>query len=251
VSVNGIGIFGFEIEFGVFLVEGNPNLTFILFIALTLLAVLGSRFAYYARRNRARTDIAIQTPIWQHLTYIGVLAALYSLVGLLEIVSSLSFDAKNGLILATTLVLAFAVRQIHYLASGGSEGRQSGLFERVTRAVFVAAIFVYVLAVTLAGQTVWSAALEGISALGFVAYGIAYFHDQASSARLQGTMLDSLLRHLLPILTFASLISVVALAVPFGLARIVVLHVQVVFVIMTATAMMTATIKLRQHLAGL
>jgi len=108
-----------------------------------------------------------------------------------------------------------------------------------------------VLAVAFAGHTAWSAALEGAGALGFVMYGIAYFHDQTAHSRLQGTMLDSLLRHLLPVLTFASLVSIVALAVPFGLERVVVLHVQVVFVIMTATGLMTATIKLRQNLAGL
>ena len=64
-------------------------------------------------------------------------------------------------------------------------------------------------------------------------------------------MLDSLLRHLFPVLTFASMASVVALAVPFGLDRAVVLHVQVVFLVMTATALMAATIRLRQNLASL
>jgi hypothetical protein len=72
-----------------------------------------------------------------------------------------------------------------------------------------------------------------------------------SVGRLQGTMLDSLLRHLLPVLTFAALVSIVTLATVAGLDRAVVLHVQVVFIIMTATALMTATIKLRQNLASL
>jgi hypothetical protein len=52
-------------------------------------------------------------------------------------------------------------------------------------------------------------------------------------------------------MTFAALVGIVALAVPLGVPLIVVLHVQVVFVIMTATALMTATIKLRQNLATL
>jgi hypothetical protein len=78
-----------------------------------------------------------------------------------------------------------------------------------------------------------------------------YFRSQAADSRLQGTMLDSLLRHLLPVLVFAALVGVVALAIPLGVSRLVVLHVQVVCVIMTATSLMTATIKLRQNLAGL
>ena len=43
----------------------------------------------------------------------------------------------------------------------------------------------------------------------------------------------------------------VDLATVAGLPRVVVMHLQVVFVIMTATALMTATIKLRQNLASL
>ena len=43
----------------------------------------------------------------------------------------------------------------------------------------------------------------------------------------------------------------VDLATLVGLDRAIVLHVQVVFVIMTATTLMTATIKLRQNLASL
>jgi hypothetical protein len=78
-----------------------------------------------------------------------------------------------------------------------------------------------------------------------------YYREQMAESRVQGTMLDSLLRHLLPVLTFAALVSVVALAIPAGLDRAIVLHVQVVFIIMTATALMTATIKLRQNLASL
>jgi hypothetical protein len=52
-------------------------------------------------------------------------------------------------------------------------------------------------------------------------------------------------------LTFASLTGIVAFAVPLGVDRLVVLHIQVVFIIMTATSLMTATIKLRQNLATL
>ena len=243
-----VTLLGRDIEFGLFEVAGDPNLTFIFFIGLMLLAVLGSRFAYYAHRNMSATEIGSQTPIWQSLRYIGLLAALYGLVGVLEISSSLQFDEKNGLLLGATLLLAFALRQIHSTATGGSEIHP---LERVVRGLFVGIVVVYVLAVFSLGQSAVTAALEGAGALAFVTYGIAYFHDQTSNARLQGTMLDSLLRHLLPVLTFTSFVSIVALAIPFGLDRIIVLHIQVVFIIMTATALMTATIKLRQNLAGL
>jgi uncharacterized membrane protein YoaK (UPF0700 family) len=147
-----------------------------------------------------------------------------------------------------TLALAFSLRQIQFTASGSD---QQSRLERIGRIFFIALVVAYVIAVSTGGQNVVTAALEGLTALGFVTYGTISYHEQTADSRLQGTMLDSLLRHLLPVLTFASLISIVALAIPFNLPRIVVLHIQVVFVIMTATALMTATIKLRQNLAGL
>lgn len=240
------------VEFGLYNVGGNPNLTFIFFIGLTILAVLGLRFAYYAYRNRSETEIETQTPIWNHLAYIGTLTALFGVAGLLEIVSSLTIPYKDVAMLGATLMLAFAIREIHYTstrADGGAD--RTHPFERLTRAAFVAAVFVQGVLLFQFGASDLTATVGSLSALGFLAYGISFYRDQVSQSRLRGTMLDSLLRHLLPILTFAALSVVVTLAVPFGLDRIVVLHVQVVFIIMTATALMTGTIKLRQNLAGL
>jgi len=62
---------------------------------------------------------------------------------------------------------------------------------------------------------------------------------------------DTLLRHLLPVLLFAAMVPALDLSVLVDLDRVVVLHVRVVFVIMTAVTLMTATIKLRQNLASL
>lgn len=241
----------FEVEFGLFPVaEGAEGLTLILFVALSLLATLGLRFAYYAHRNMARTEIAVQRTLWVLLRYVGALAALFGLTGVLEIVSSLTVDGKNGLLLAMALVLALALRQIHRTATGEAELLSESL-DRGIRLAFVAAVLLYVGLVAVTGPTTMTATLEGLCALGFVLYGGAYFRTQAASSRLQGTMLDSLLRHLLPVLAFAALVGVVAFAVPLGVAPVVVLHVQTVLIVMTATSLMTATIKLRQNLATL
>jgi hypothetical protein len=241
----------YSVEFGLVLVEENPSLTFLLFIAFVLISVLGFRFAYYAWRNRRQSDVPVQREIWRYLQHIGTVALLYGAVSVLEIVSSISVPASDALLLTGTLLLAFALRQVYLAANTRDQSESLYAYERPTRAVFILAVVVYALAVTVFGQTDLTAALLGGSALAYVGYGMAYFYDQTSRARLQGTMLDSLLRHLLPILTFASLVSIVTIAVPFGLERVVVMHVQLVFIIMTATGFMTATVKLRQNLAGL
>lgn len=239
------------VEIGVDLVAANPNLTFIFFIGLAILAVLGLRFAYYAHRNRTETEITAQTRIWSHLLYVGVFATLYALSGLLEIVTSLQLPEKSALLLATTLLLAFAIRHINHVAASAGADEKLWLGERAVRVASVGAVFLLAVVVSVDGTSQLTAAVEGLSATAFLGYGVICVRGQMAAPRLQGTMLDSLLRHLLPVLAFTGLVSVVNLAAAAGLDRIVVLHVQVVFIIMAATALMTATIKLRQNLAGL
>lgn len=235
-----------EVEFGVHLIEDEPGLTLILFIAFSLLAIIGSRFWYYAHKNHQATEIQTQQAIWVYMRYIGLLATAYGGVGVAQIVTSLDFAAMNAVLLATTLVIAFTIRQIHFAGPGAPPTP----LERLIRAGFLALVFVYAIAVYTTPIRL-AAGIEGLSALAFLLYGATFFEDQTADARLQGTLLDSLLRHLMPVLAFAALVGITALATAMGLAPVVVWHVQVVLIIMTGTALMTGTIKLRQNLAGL
>lgn len=238
------------VEVGVDNVANNPNLTFIFFIGLTILGVLGLRFAFYAHRNRAASDVESQTPLWSYLLYIGLLGAFYAVAGLLEIVTSLEVPYKSGALIGMTLLLAFAIRRITTTASpDGGTGHSRA--ERLVRRVFVAVVLGHVVAVATEGLTPRTAAIEGLAAIAFASYGLVHYRAQATDSRLHGTTLDTLRRHLFPVMTFAALASVVNLAIPAGLDRVIVLHVQVVFLIMVATTLMTGTIKLRQNLSGL
>lgn len=91
----------------------------------------------------------------------------------------------------------------------------------------------------------------GLSALAFALSGVSYGRRGATEIKVQGTVVDTLLRHLLPVLLFAAIVPALNLAVLAGLDRIVVFHIRVVFVIMSATTLMTATIKLRQNVTSL
>lgn len=235
------------VEVGLYPVAGSPSLTLVFFPALVLLAVLGLRFAYYAARNSAATDLATESSLWTHLQYVGLLAALYGGFGVLEIVSSVRAEYKSALMLAMVLLLAFAVREIHSMGGGTSPSR----LEQYVRAAFVLAIAGHVLAGQVLEQPRILAGVEGLAALAFLLYGGTFYDRQTANTRLRGTMLDSLLRHLLPVLAFGALINVTALAHALGVDRAVVPHIQVVFIIITAGTLMTATIKLRQNLAGL
>ncbi len=225
----------------------NPNLTFIFFMAVVLIGVLGLRFAVYAHLNYRRSEIEDQARLWRQLTYVGLLSVVYGTVGVARVLTGDPTAWAGAVMLTITLLLAFSIRQVHFTARESSAGRG----ELLARLGFMVALLVIGTLQVILGPNPFVAAAEGIAALVFVAYGAVFYLDQTSSSRLQGTMIDSLLRHLLPVLTFASLVNIVNVAQPVGLSRIVVLHVQVVFVVMVATSLMTATIKLRQNLASL
>lgn len=236
------------VEFRLVEVAGSSSLTLVFFPAVVLLAVLGVRFGYYARRNSTRADLATQTPIWNHLAYVGVLAAAYGVLATLEIVSTLRLPYKSSLVLAMALLLAFAIREVHAAGNPTGVGDRADL---ASRAVLVGMVLAHLGGTVVGGPPRALAGLEGVAALAMLAYGGRYYAASAASTRLQGTVIDSLVRHLLPVLVFAALVNVTVLAFALGVDRAVVPHVQVIFIVMTATAMMTATIKLRQNLASL
>ena len=230
-------------------VAGNPNLTFIFFIALTLLTTLSLRFGYYALCNRRASDLVAEHRLWDGLALAGLFAGLFALLWLLEIVTTLALPFRDALLLADVLVLAVTMRVL-YRNVVPSESRGRGLDQALILAAIVgiAAVFAGLLAL---GRQPLLVAVTGFSAMAFASAGVSYGRSGAAATRVQGTVVDTLLRHLLPVQLFAALVLVIDLATLVGLDRAIVLHVQVVFVIMTATALMTATIKLRQNLAGL
>jgi len=241
-----------EVEFGLYLVADNPNLTFIVFIGLVLLTAIAARFGAYAYLNMRATGVDAQRVLWEYLLYVGLVAACYGVVGVIEIVSSIRTPFRTGLMLAVVLLLALSVREIYFnaaLSTTGADDTFPG--RRLVEVAFVVVVAVVVFGVALFGLRRPLLALQGAGALAFAGYGFWFGRRQTAAAMVQGTMIDSLLRHLLPVLAFATLVPAVDLATVAGLDRVVVMHVQIVFVIMTATALMTATIKLRQNLASL
>jgi hypothetical protein len=151
------------------------------------------------------------------------------------------------------LLLALSVREIYYngALSADAEDRREFRGRRALELGFVAVVAVVTFGIGVFGLTRGLLALQGAGALVFAGYGFRFGIRQTTAAMVRGTMIDSLLRHLLPVLAFAALVPAADLATVAGLDRVVVMHLQVVFVIMTATALMTATIKLRQNLATL
>jgi hypothetical protein len=179
----------------------------------------------------------------------GLLAVGFALLGLVEVLTIYSLPFKMALLLAHVFVLAVTLRAL-YRSVVPATGSEHGLERRLTQAAVIG-VAVALLGLALVGRRPALLALVGLSALAFALSGFSYGRRGATEVKVQGTVVDTLLRHLLPVLLFAAIVPALDLAVLVGLDRVVVLHIQVVFVIMAATTLMTATIKLRQNVASL
>lgn len=235
----------------------NPNLTFVAFIAFVLIAVLGVRFGLYAYWNGRANDIDAQVPLWGYLLLIGVSSALYGIFGVLRIVllefGDVFLTLASGLILGLVLCLSLALRSVYANANFASTEAvpASVLGDRPLVIAFALAVVLSTVGLlVLEGVERPIAGVQGVAGVVFLVYGYRFGQRQLANVQVRGTMLDTLLRHLLPVLLFASLVPMLELAWVAGIERTVVYYVQVVFVIMTATTLMTATIKLRQNLSG-
>lgn len=237
----------------------DASLAFIFFIAFSLMAVLGIRFALYAYWNLQATDLEAQAPLWEYLLFVGLTATLYGLLGAVETASAVtqsiavvSTPYRDGVWLAFLLLLSLTMREIYYNhALSNDDSTEPFANRRAVEMSFGLVVTTTVFGTGLLGVTTVLTVLEGVSAVVFAGYGLEYGRRQLRRSSVRGTMIDSLLRHLLPVVTFGVLVLVVDLTIPLGLSVAVARHIQVVFVIMTATALMTATIKLRQNLASL
>jgi len=239
-------------------IQRNPNLTFVAFIAFFLIGALGVRFGLYAYWNGRRSTTDAQTMLWGYLLVVGLLSTLYGLAGVLRIVvlslSDAMLEVAGGLMLGLVLSLALALRSVHLRMADTARMAGDGGGSANNALILGAALAV--LATTLALVLLPEfrrplAFVHGALGVAFLAYGYRFGQRQLSQIQVQGTLLDTLLRHLLPVLLFASLVPVLELTWVVGIPRTVVLYIQIVFVIMTATTLMTATIKLRQNLAGM
>lgn len=242
-----------DLAVGLDLIAGNANLTFIFFVAFVVQAAISVRFAYYAERNRRSTEVGGQSAVWGVLVGVGLTGGAYAVLGILDVASSLQTAYRNGVILAHVALLAMAMRALRDSAvrARAHEFVDRTVLDRLLWALVVAIAAGIVLATAAGGVGDTVLIVEAVGATAFLLVGGVAGLQATGNARVSGTVLDTVVRHLLPVLLFGALVPLASLAVLAGLSGGIVLHVQVVFLIMAATTLMTATITLRQNLAGI
>jgi hypothetical protein len=232
----------------------DPSAAVSNFLGSVIVAAAAIFFGFYAVRNLRLNRMESQRPFWRYLALVGATAALYGLFGIAEsVVRSRALTAfGHGALLFCIVFLAFSMREIYYnsaLAPPPDEQRFSLRTLRRIETGFVVVILAEWFAVLLIDQSVVAQFVKGLGSAAFAAYGAVFAEKLEAMAR--GTALDTLRRHLLPVLVSLGVLGLADLGVSAGLDPVVVQAVENVFVVLVAGFLITATIRLQQNVEGL
>lgn len=234
-------------------VSGDASAAVVFFIGSVLIVVAATIFAFYAVANLRMTRLEAQRPFWRYLAAMGVAAGLYGLLGVAgTVVESRVLTAfGHAALLFAIVFLAFSMREVYYnsaLAPPPDEQRISLATLRRVEAAFVVVILVEWGAVMLLDQSVVADVVMGLGSVAFAGYG-GLFAEKLEMGR--GTTLDTLRRHLLPVLLALGFLGAADLGTLLGIHPVVVQGVKNVFVVLVAGFLITATIRLQQNVEGL
>ncbi|WP_132058785.1 hypothetical protein [Halorussus amylolyticus] len=232
----------------------DPSAAVVAFLGSVLIAVAALVFGFYAVANLRLNRLESQGPFWRYLALVGATAAMYGLLGVAEIAveSRLLTAFGHGALLLCIVFLAFSMREVYYnsaLAPPPDERRFSLDTLRRVETAFVVVIAVEWLGVLLIEQLVVAQFVKAGGSLAFAAYGVVFAEKLEAVAR--GTSLDTLRRHLVPVLVCLGAVGVVDLGTFVGASPVVVDAVRSVFVVLVAGFLITATIRLQQNVVGL
>lgn len=224
----------------------GTGLAVVALVGAALMTVLGLRFAAYAVRNKRANTLEAREAVWDHLVGVGVIGALYGLLAAATLADPRVALVRDAVLLALLVVVA---RTLASQAGQRTETRSSWRVAAV--AVPVGVVAGAGLVVVGDGDPVAVASgLEGVVGVVLLGYGLARSR-RGWVAGAGGTMLDTIARHLLVVFLLAGFAVAVNVAAVVGLPATLVESVRSVFVVMAATSLMTATIKLRQSVASL
>jgi hypothetical protein len=234
--------------------SGDPSAAVVHFLGSVLIAAAAAIFGYYAVLNLRLNRLESQRPFWRYLAAVGAAAGCYGLLGVAGTVTASRFLTAfgDGTLLFCIVFLAFSMREVYYnsaLAPPPEARRFSLDTLRRVESAFVVVILLEWVAVLLIDQTTVARLIKGLGSVAFAAYGAVFAEKLESMAR--GTTLDTLRRHLIPVLVCLGALGLADLGVAVGLTPVVVQGIKSVFVILVAGFLITATIRLQQNVEGL
>lgn len=229
------------------------TLSTVAFTGYGIVLVASAAFAYYAVRNHALDRMEGYEAFWGYLAYLGVAFGAFGAFGAWRVAGggTVVRAFADVSLLSGIAALTFSLREVYYnsaLAPPAEERALSLARLRRLEFGFVAVVAVEWLVVVLVDQSGVVAAVKGLGALAFAAYGVAFSERLESLAH--GTALDTLRRHLLLVLVCATGVAVadlLALVAPPGVAG----SAFYVFLVLLGGLLVPPTIRLQQSVAGL
>lgn len=220
-------------------------------IAAVLLTVVSLRIALLAVQIRGR-GTSQQHSLWEYYIIAGTIAAIYGGLTAVGIVGGQRLIVLDGLLLGVVVAVALTMRAAYDTTSGGGPASATQLrLRRGVELIFV--LFVVAAAFGPAVDADLATLLTAIAAVLAVGYGLTYQRRRVLESATRGTLVDSLLRLTVPVLVFAAGALVVGAVELAGVAidASVTMALESVFVLLTASAMLSVTTKLGSHLRGL
>lgn len=218
-------------------------------VGYALLVVTGVRVGMLALRSRRRSARP-QAALWSYFAIVGATAVSAGVIGAIETVVNQPPGVTPSLMLAVALAIALTMREAYYntVLSGDSRERLGEFrLRHGYELVCIGVIFVGSIA-TLYTETAVLALVTGVTALSVIGYGMYFQQRRTGQSATRGTFIDGLLRHALPGLVFGGGVAVTPLLGELPEGQLILTTVESVFVILTAGALLTVSIKLNQHL---
>lgn len=229
----------------------TDGLLVVALIAAVLLTVVGLRIALLALQIRGR-GTSQQQSLWEYYIIAGTIAAIYGGLTAVGIVGGQRLIVLDGLLLGVVVAVALTMRAAYDTASGGGSVSTHQLrLRRLIELLFVAAVVAAAFGPAVAPDL--ATVLTAIAAVLAVGYGLLYQRRRVVGSATRGTLIDSLLRLTVPVLVFAASALVVGAVDVAGVAlgEGVILALESVFILLTASSLLSVTTKLGSHLRGL
>ena len=230
---------------------GDVGTAVVTIVGAALFVVLGARLTYLALRTRSSVTTT-EAAIWEYFAFAGLVATLYGGLVLTGLWTARTLPFLPGLLLAFALCFALAMREVYYNATlANAEVDRLGEFHlrRALEVGFVCLVVVVAIGPMLgAGRS--GTILGALAGVAVVAYGLYFQHRRTKQVATRGTLLDSLVRHSVPVLVFAGA-GIVTPSLALGTtSEQIARALAAVFVLATATSLLGVAIKLQQHRAA-
>jgi hypothetical protein len=234
------------------LVGTTPGTNLIWFVGFVLLGALSAWMATLAYRISGASPES-QGSLWWYFTLIGIVGTLVGGVGGARVTLAeppLAFRALvPTLLLGYVFVCALTLREAQYNAVF-SNTELDRLGEYPTRRGVEVGIVVGILGVgipPLFFDGTLSAVLSILLVPAVVGYGGYYFQQHLRGSATQGTLIDTLMRHLLLTLVFLSLVVVATAVLLVSPQEVLFDSLGATFLLMGTSSLVAVVIKFRQH----